>query len=185
MLVRVGDDIARDLDEDVKALASGFSNTVAATDNILTPDDLLVAVFTIEYNTKNVSVGRKIFIANQKAIYQLKKYGLESSACSFNRPAQASLLEQTPQEVSGLVATGYLGNIDVVQTSNMPSAASTDTNLLYDPKLAIRGVMGSLNPRMSEPEATKLYYEVVAWLFAKYVEWYDQAGVGVTSAAGA
>lgn len=183
MLVRVGDDIARDLDTDIKALADGFSNTITATDGVLTPDDLLMAVFTIEYNTKNVSVGRKIFICNNKAVYQLKKYGLESSAAAFTRPTQATLLEGSVAPVTGLVATGYLGNIDIVQTSGMPTDATTDTNLLFDPMLAIRGIMGPLNPRMDEPRATALYYEVFAWMFAKFVEWYDEAGCEVASSA--
>lgn len=181
MLVKVVEDITRDIDGDIKTLASSFSNSVVSTDEVLTPEDLLLAVFTVEFNTKNVSVGRKIAILDNKGVYQLKKYGLESSASSFTRPAQATLLESAPAAVSGLVATGYLGNIDIVQTSNMPFSAGVADQLLYDPALAIRGCIGGAESYFQEPETGGIYWTILSFVFAKFVEWYDEAGVLIQS----
>jgi hypothetical protein len=177
MAAQVGAGIARDLDADICALASGFSNTVTPAGGVSTVEDILTAVYTIQNATKNVSDGRLIYLGNVKGVINFKKDIIKSSAAVWSQMGQTSILAgmTRPNGWQGEL----LGLIDVYQTSNMPTSGANDVNLVFDPMLAIVGIAG-LAPKINikAPEATGFFYEISGYYFAKFAEFNDEGGCG-------
>ena len=180
MAGKVGEAIARDIDGDIKALASSFSNTVTATD-VLTLDDIMLGDLSIRENTLNVSEGSLVFIGNNQGIYDLKKDIVQSAAAVFTQEKKTSLLDgvSTP---AGYVGSA-LGTYDFYVTSGMPTSSSDDVNLLFDPRMAFAGVIDpTVNMDVQFMGASSgLYNEITGWVWANFVEWYDEAGCGILS----
>jgi len=171
--------IARDLDDEVKALTAGFSNTVTAG-STLTKDDLLDAEFNVLAGTAGVSTGRLITILDYKGANEVKK---EISSDGGGAWANSSL-----PGLVGLLSTqrgerGFAGTFmaqDIYTTSGLPLNVADDVGLCYDPELAIAGMLGEIFTDVHY-DGESFWWLISSGLFADFVEWNDEAGVGVES----
>lgn len=175
-----GQAIARDLDDDIRALFSGFStNSVTAT-SILTVDDILTACFKIEALEAG-RVGLPLFgVFDPKGVQEIRKEIKNSGAAAFGQAQMTTLLSGLKQP-NGYV--GSLPGVDLFQSTGLPTSPSDDVALVYNPE---RAFFGMYDPSITVPPlvwkgSEGLYWEVGAYIFSKVVEWYDEAGCKVLS----
>lgn len=178
-----GEAIARDWDDEILGLFSGFSGQVTAT-STLTIADCLTAAYTVRSGTAGVSSGRLITVLDYKGMMEIEKELTASGAAHLANPSEISLLSGNRQP------NGYRGSkagMDFYETSGLPTSSSDDVALCYDPNLAFGGMI-STQPQVrlrwlgGTGDGTRaLCDEVCAWIFCDIIEWNDAGGVGILS----
>jgi hypothetical protein len=168
--------IARDLDDDVLALANGFTNGQTAT-SVLTPDDILTARYYVDNAEAGGSVLRA-FISHKQRL-DLMKHLVTSGAAYFTAPQNQSL-------VSGMTApngyVGSLGGIDFFAVSGLPTSGGDTIGCVFNPDLAFGGMYDSgVNTEVVWVGSGGMWWEVASWTFSKVVEWNDTAGCKLVS----
>lgn len=179
LIMKQAEAIARDLDDEVLALFSGFSTQVTAT-STLTVDDILQAVYLVQSGTSGVSGRRLRGIFDFKGINEIRKEIIGSTAVAWSHSEMVGILAGL-QEPNGYV--GSLAGVDLFQTSGLPLATADDVALVFDPELAFASMIGdSVDTYVSPMKGSEGgYWEVASYQFYDVVEWNDAAGVGVLS----
>jgi hypothetical protein len=180
----IGEAIARDWDDEILALFSGFTGNAVTASSVLTIADCLEAAYKIRAATAGVSTGPLKGVFDFKGIYEIQKELVASSAAHLAIPSEVALL----QGMSGL--NGYAGSkagIDFYQTSGLPTSGTDDVALVFDPMLAF-GAMVSPQPVVQvnwlggAGSAQGGYsHEVAGYIFCDVIEWNDQAGATIAS----
>lgn len=169
--------IARLFDDTALALFSGFSTQVTAS-SILTVAKMLEAQYRV-YNGNVPVDGRLTAVLDYKGAHEIRAEIAASSASAYVNPAFLDILNGTPQ------ANNYVGNvvgIDVFQSIGLPTSASDDVALVFNPRWAFcAGVGGAFETEIARKLSEGLYYEVASWMFFDIKEWNDAAGVGLLS----
>lgn len=169
--------IARDVEGEIKTLFSGFSNAVTAT-SIATVADILQALYLVQSGTSGVSDGMLAGVFDYKAIMEIRKEIVASGASHYVQPNQTTLL-------AGIAAdSGYVGDVPGVncyQTNGLPTDTGDDVNLVFDPALAIAGMVGPIQTRQSWKGSEGFFDELASYLFSDFVEWNDAAACAVKS----
>ena len=170
--------LMRLVDDDILALFSGFSNDVTATSTLTVPD-MLEGVFTVRSGTAGVSKLPLVSILEYKQVNELIKDIEAKSADVYSQPMMATLLEG----VSG--ANGFRGTLPgvaIYETDGITDDAADYEGLLYDPNLAIAGMMSNqVETRVEFEGSAGGYDEIYSWIFSDFVEWNDSAGVQIKS----
>lgn len=180
---KIGEAIARDWDDEILALFSGFSTGVTAT-SVLTWDDVLEAAYTVRSGTAGVSDGPLVGIFDYKGIFELQKEFTASGAAHLSNQSEISLLKGV-NGANGF--TGEKGGVWTYNTSGLPTSSSDDVALVFDPRIAFAGMASpSVNIRTrwlgAAGDGTRGFVdEVTGWIFCDIVEWNDGAGVMVKS----
>lgn len=171
--------LARDWDDEILALFSSFDNNVTAS-SVCTMADAIQAAYNVRANTSGVATGRLVGVFDYKAIMELQKEVLQSSASNYAIEQEVSFLRgERP-------LNGYAGSkagIDFFETSGLPTSSSDDVALIFSPALCFAGMI-------SDSPQVRIFWqggiggyitEVAAWLFCDIVEWNDAAGCGLKS----
>jgi hypothetical protein len=172
-----GEAIARDLDDEILALASGLSTSVTAT-NVLTVNDIMTAVYNVQNGTQGVSSGVLDGLFDYKGVMEIRKELLSAGAAVFSQPQQTSLLAGTANN-SGFV--GSLPGVNIYQTNGLPTTGGDDIAIVFDPALAFASVYGGMQNRASWKGSEGFFDELSTFLFFDVIEWNDAAGCGVRS----
>mgnify|MGYP007073207622 FL=1 len=169
--------IGRDLDDEILALTSGFSNQVTAT-STLTVDDVQQAVYTVRSGTAGVSSGMLAALLDYKGVNELIKEINSSTGTIYSQAQHSTLL-------GGVIAengfAGTLPGVALYNTDGLPTSGGDDVGLVFDPALAIFGQMSSSIETRELPNMTGFWDEISSAIFADFVEWNDAAGCGLLS----
>lgn len=179
----LGGALARDFDDEVKALFDDFSNQVTCTAGA-TAEKIQEAIYTVRRYTAGVSKAPLKGFLNYKAMFQLIKDISTSGAAAYSNESQISLLSGVTGE-NGF--RGSLPGVDLYEVSGVPTSGGDDVGCIFDPNLAFAG-MASTAPYVKENfigatgDGTRAYGTLYsAWIFADVVEWNDYAGCGFLS----
>lgn len=172
-----GEALARDLDDEILALFSSFSNQITATD-VLTVDDVLDGAFTVDSNLAG-GTGALVGVFDYKGINELRKELIASGAAVFSQRNQTSLLEGIK---AGNGFSGTLPGVDLYTSNGLPTSGGDDVALVFNPNNAIAGMVSpSVNVIVNEKGSEGFYTEIASYVFFDAVEWNDVAGAGVLS----
>lgn len=183
MTTEIGRALARELDNEILALAAGFTNLVTSV-STLTADDLMDAAYNVRAGTKGAAAGITLrALVGHKAAHTLRKELVESSSAVFTIPSMISLLGSEP-----LAPNGYAGNlagIEVYETSGFATGSSNDIQMVINPSIAIAGMYGTL-PKMLPPiwvgqGNPSFGVEVSGYVWHGASEWNDLAGCELQS----
>ena len=170
--------IKRDLEGEVLALTSGFSNQVTSTAG-MTVADILDGIYTVRSSTAGVSELPYVGWLDYKAINELIKFIMSSGASCYSQESQTSLLRGVSS------SNGWRGNLPGValyELSGLPTDSGDDVGLIYDPNLAFGAqIADSIGISIKQPEAASPWFEAYSWTFFDVVEWNDAAGCGMKS----
>lgn len=174
--VEQGRALARLYDTTLLALSSGLSTGITAT-TILTVNDLLDAQYTI-FNAK-CPPGRLAFIGDYKGVKELGKEVIATTASAFANPNFLGL-------VGAPAANNYKGSfadMEIYQTSGLPTSGGDDVAMLFHPSYAFCGVTkGEFRTVVSPLKASEGFWtEVASYFFYDIKEWNDAAGCKVLS----
>ena len=173
-----GNALARRLDDKILALFDGFSSQITAT-STLTVDDLLDAVYTV--HAANAGAGRQLnAVLDHKGLSEIRKEVNSSQAAIYSQPQRSDLL--AGPFASGAGYAGTLPGCDIYSTSGLPTDSGDDVALVFNPDIAIAGMIDAA-PIVWESKETAggMYTEFSAALFNTFVEWYDEGGCGLKS----
>lgn len=169
--------LARTLDNAVKALASGFSQTVSSA-SVLTIEDGMEAAYLIRAGNAAPDGKRMVWIVDFKGRHQLDKQKIQSGAAAFSNEGMLSLLYGLPQP------NGYVGTVpglDVYEVGGLPTGGGKRSSMVLNPELAIFGIYGTIKVLRKQPDSQGLYTELTSYVFNQVAEWNDAAGVEVES----
>jgi hypothetical protein len=178
----IAEAIARDWDDEVLALFSGFAKTVTCTSTAVA-EKVLEAVYSVRSNTAGVSSGMLNGVFDYKAIFELQKDIITSAASVWSQPQQTSLLAG----VTGM--NGYVGDLPGVRlyaTNGLPTSGSDDVALVFDPAIAFGSMVSPIvdvrSKWLGAGDGTRGYAtEWTGHIFCDVVEWNDYAGCGFLS----
>jgi hypothetical protein len=181
---KIAEAIARDWDDEILALFSGFTGNTVTSTSVLTINDILEAVYKIRAASYGVSGGQLKGVFDFKGIFEIQKELTASSAAHLGVPGQIELL-------AGIQApNGYVGSkagVDFYQTSGLPTSGSDDVALVFDPQMAF-GAMAAAAPVVNvnwlggAGSAQGGYsHEVSGYFFCDVIEWNDACGCAVNS----
>jgi hypothetical protein len=181
---KIGQALARHWDQQIIALASGFSQGVTSS-TTLTVADMLQAAYLIRANCYGVVPAAMIAVLDYKGVNEILKELITSAASAWSIPSMTSLL-------SGLPGTngfrGELPGIRVYETSGLPTAntATDDCAMLFAPSMAFCSMVDSqVNYRekwLGGTDGTRGYCtERDGWIFGDVKEWNDLAGIMLKS----
>jgi hypothetical protein len=169
--------LARTLDNAVKALASGFSQTVSSA-SVLTIEDGMEAAYLIRAGNAAPDGKRMVWIVDFKGRHQLDKQKIQSGAAAFSNEGMLSLLMGMPQP------NGYVGTVpglDVYEVGGLPTGGGKRSSMVINPELAIFGIYGTIQVLRKQPDSQGLFTELTSYVFNQVAEWNDAAGVEVES----
>lgn len=174
----IGEAIARDWDDELKGLTTGFSTGVTAT-SVLTWDNILDGQYNVQSGTANISAGPLIAWLDNKGMKELRKEQWNSSAAVMSLPQTAQLL--TGYDLGKVGFQGERGGVFFYQVTGLPTSSSDDVGLIYDPELAFGGMISNApQVRMrwvgGSGSGVGFADEVAGWIFCDIVEWNDLAG---------
>ena len=167
-------------------LFDDFTNTHTTTaSGVLTMADVHDARYTFEAAVLGAKGARAHAVLDRKAINELRKEILGSTASVYTLPENNSLLDRGA-EIVDRSYVGSFGSIDFYETGGLPTAGSgaLDCGLVFDPSLAFglaideRGIQSASKMKLSEG----FYEEVASWLFANVGIYRDTAGCQLRSA---
>lgn len=176
-----GGALARRLDDKVLALFDGFSNQISADSGAtLSIDSLLDAAYTVF--SGNAGMGRQLVgVLDFKGANEIKKEVNSSAAAAYSQPQRSTLLEGAFTNPRGYI--GSIPGVDLYATSGLPTSGSDDVALVFNPDIAIAGMIdGSVGVWENKELVGGMFTEYAAFLFNTFVEWYDEGGCGVLSA---
>lgn len=171
-----GNALARLYDATLLALSSGFSSGVTAS-TILTMNDLLTAQYTIF--AAKCPPGRLAFIGDYKGVMELGKEAIATSASAFVNPNFLGLVgAPNANNYKGVIA-----DIEIYQTSGLPTSSGDDVAMMFHPSYAFCGVTkGGFKTVISPLKASEGFWtEVASYFFFDIKEWNDAAGCKVLS----
>lgn len=179
---KIGEALARELDNEILAKASGFSNAVTAS-TVLTVDDLMDAAYTVRKNIKGAGGRPLVALLDHKGAHEIHKEIVKSSATVFSHTTMIDLLGRMTIPANGYV--GEMAGVNVFQTSGFSTGSGDNKQMVFDPGLALAGVYGS-SVVMMPPIATgqgnpSFGYEVSGLAWHGVSEWNDTAGCGLNS----
>lgn len=174
----MADALARDLDDEIIALFTGFSQSETAA-SVCTIDDILDAAYQIEdEEAEPVGVNLRA-ILDKKQANEIRKEVKNSTAANFAVPTQLTLLGVRN------TANGYIGSVPGVDcfTRTTTENGGYKIGLVFNPLIAFFSMYDTQAQFNSQFQGEGGFYlELSAYLFAKVVEWYDVAGCQVRSA---
>jgi hypothetical protein len=138
--VEIGKAIARDVDDEVKALLD--DGTYAATCTAgATIDKALDAEYSVRRYSEGVGDGPLTMVVNYKAASELQKDLIASSASVWTNPNMATILRgSTP---GGFVGTLGNGMLNVFRTSGVPTTGTDDVGCVFHPQWAFASMADS------------------------------------------
>jgi hypothetical protein len=168
--------LARTLDNNVKALAPGFSQSVDAG-AAGTIEAAMEAAFLISAGNAADDGGSLVGIFDHKYIYQIRKQLVQTGAVAWSNMEMLSLLT-TMESPNGYA--GSIPGIDFYQVQGMPTGGGKRSGMVFNPSLAFFG-MYSPSPKvwLIQKGSEGVYTEVISWVYSQVAEWNDAAGVEV------
>ena len=178
LALKQGQAIARELDDQILALFSGFSTSVTAT-TILTVDDVLDSVFNV-HNGLAGGARQLVTMLEVKGANELKKEVMSSGASVFSQPGMTSLLGSAFVASNGII--GEVPGTLCFSTVGHPTGSGDDIALTYNPDNAMAGLVSpGVRTQVAWKGSEGGYWEVYSWIFADFVEWNDEGGIGLRS----
>ena len=179
---RQGAAIGRALDDEVKALFSGFSNQITAT-SILTVDDIFDAAYTVNAALA-ASEDTLVGVFDKKGMTEIRKEVAASSGAVYSNTAMSTLVQELLLEdvdkPAGYVA--HLGGVDCYETTGLPTDSSDDVALVFSPSNALAGIYDTGINTWAIPKGSEgVFMEITSWTYSDAIEWVDAAGCGVLS----
>jgi hypothetical protein len=180
-VAEAGRALARRLDDKVLALFSGFSTqNNDRSGSTLDVETLMEAAYSVY--AANAGFGRQLVgVVDFKGALEIKKNVNSAAAAIYSQPERTTLLDGAFAAANGFI--GSIPGVDLYATSGLPLASSDDVALVFNPDIAIAGMV---DPAVTVWENTVtadgMFKEYAAYIFNTFVEWYDGAGVGVLSA---
>lgn len=172
--------LARTLDGNVKALASGFSQNAGDGATGFDLEDVMDGISLIEAGDAAVTQSRYVCALGHTEGAAIKKQLLQTGASAFTNLELLSLLT-TLEQPNGYIGT--LGMIDFYQTAGLPAGGGENSSIVFNPELAFFGMYAPAPVSWIIPKGVEgVYYEVVSYIFSQVAEWYDEAGVEILSA---
>jgi hypothetical protein len=167
--------LARTLDNNVKALASGFSqdlgSAAAGFDIELAMDGLAL----IEAGNAGATGSRYVCFVGDGEAGAIRKQVFQSGASAFTNLELLSLIS-TFETPNGYI--GSLGMIDFYRVAGLPTGGGARSNLIINPELAFFGMYAPAPKTWIIPKGVEgVYYEVVSFIYSQVAEWYDEAGI--------
>lgn len=177
IIAKISSSISRKLDNDIKTLIDGLSQTLDASGDV-TAEILMQAAYLVEEGNAGRDTLPLIYIGHKKSAFKLKKEALYSSANAFTSSPSINLL-------SGLTTPagwfGRLPGIELYQVSGLATTGSNTKTGVFNPDLAFFGMYGDLEIARTAPNSQGLYTEICGYVFHQAAEWNDGAGVEVQS----
>lgn len=178
IIMKQANALFRTLDNSVKALASGFSQSVDAGATMLA-ESLLEAVMLISAGNAADDNSSVVALLTPKQIFQIQKQLIQSGASAWSNLSNLSLLE-TLEQPNGY-AGSLPGGIDVYRVNGLPTGGGDTSAMVINPALAIYGIYGSIEVERDAPNSAGLCTEITSYLFNQVAEYNDPAGVEVLS----
>lgn len=170
--------LARAIDDEILALFDGFSTQVTST-TVLTVDDLMTACYNVFAGNAG-GAQTLVGVLDHKGAHEIRKEIANSSASIWSQESLTTLLRGAQEAANGYV--GAIPGLELYATSGLPTDSSDDVGLVFNPMLAIAGMVSpSVNVRTSWEGSAGGYTEVYSYIFSDFVEWNDAAGCGVLS----
>lgn len=164
---------------ELKTLFSSVSGSITAT-NVLTKDNLLDARYTVRSTVKGASESLKLVgWFDFKGVNEISKELTDTDASAFVQQVNLGMLgSAAPGQ-----AKGELFDTLIYETDGLPTSASDDVSLVWDPSLAFcSGVRAkSYELVITPPKSQEPWFEVYAYTFWDIKEWHDGAAVRVLS----
>lgn len=171
--------IARDLDDDILALFTGFSQSQPAS-SVCTVDDIMDAAYQVE-DEEAERPGLPLFaLLDKKQVLEIRKELIKSAAGALANANLISLLTGMTQ------LNGYAGSLPGVEVFSRTTIedANKKVGLVFNPEMAFFAMYDSGPDFVAIPRrAEGFYLEVSSKMWNKCVEWNDVAGCQVRSAA--
>lgn len=179
---KIGEALARELDNEILTKATGFANSVTAA-NVLTIDDLMDAAYTVRKNIKGAASGKLVALLDHKGAHEISKEIVKSSASVFTIQTMIDLLGRLNIPANGYV--GEMAGVAVFQTSGFSTGSSDNKQMVIDPALALAGVYGSsvvMMPPIPTGQGNPSFgWEISGLAWHGVSEWNDTAGCGLNS----
>jgi hypothetical protein len=178
IIAKQGNSLGRTLDNEVKALADGFSQVVSAVGQTLLIEQLLEAAYLIRAGNAATDGKRLVGFIDFKGRHQLDKQKLSASAPVFAVEGMISLLQSVTQP------NGYCGTIpgvDLFECNGLPTAGGNRKSMVINPDLAFFGMYGTVRVFRKNPDSQGLFTEITSSVYSQVAELNDAAGVEVQS----
>lgn len=179
---KIGEALARELDNEILTKATGFSNAVTAT-TVLTIDDLMDAAYTVRKNVKGAASGALVALLDHKGAHEISKEIVKSSASVFTIQTNIELLGNLNITANGYV--GALAGVNVFQTSGFSTGSGDNKQMVIDPAIALAGCYGSsvvMMPPIPTGQGNPSFgWEVSGLAWHGVSEWNDSGGCGLFS----
>lgn len=173
LMMEQGKAIARKLDANIKALATGFSTSVDSGATA-TPSKLLEALYTVQASANNDSE-TAILLAGRKCAFNLRDAVQTAGASVWSQPNMTTLMAGIT-DLKGFA--GELPGVRIYQMGGVATSGGNDVNLLYFPSSAIAGMYSNtVKVRTVWVGSGGFWDEISSYTFSKVVEWNDLCGI--------
>lgn len=166
-------------------LFDNFTNTKTTTaSGALTMADISDARYAVEAAVMGAKSGEMHAVLDYKAINELRKEIMASTATPFSASENLDLLFRS-SEVIDKSYVGSFGALKFYETSGLPTAATVlDCGCVFDPYLAFGLYIDSegIQTESIFKGSDGMYKEVISWLFANVGIYRDYAGCQIRSA---
>lgn len=169
--------LARDLDDEILALLTGFSQSVTSA-SITTVDDLMDACYQIEEENAERVGAPLVALLDKKQAMHIRKEVVKSAASAYTSPNLITLLTGMKQP------NGFVGTLPGLEifTQNTVTDAGLKVGLVFNPDIAFFSMYETQPDFVAIVKREEGFYlELSSKLYAKVVEWNDVAGCQVRS----
>lgn len=167
--------LARKFDDDVLALAAGFSNSVVST-STFTADDLLKGLYTLQLNNSPLNIAPAAILSS-KQVYELQ---LDISGNSGSVWSNDALVDVLVNAGSRGAFAGSVAGIDIYRSNLIDQDGGTPNRfegLLIDREWAICAGIGGAAETDAFMDPDDKILKVVTHYFYGVAEFNDAAGV--------
>lgn len=180
-----GEAIARQLDDEILALISGFTQLVTAT-STLEMDNLLDAAYMVRKSLKKAAAGRRLrCVLEYKGANDIRKEVIKSAASVYTLPVMLSLLGVPGQDE--IPANGYVGEgpgFSVFEVAGVPTSNGNNIQLMFDGQTAFYGAYDTTIETLAIPVGTgnpSFGVEYSSLMWHGVAEYNDLAGCRIAS----